>query len=816
MPFVMPAIALWLSVTTAAFAAVPLDLPRPDDAPGDPAKPVKVYILAGQSNMVGMGEISGATPLYPTIYLSADPEIIPGVMPVGSERHSEGYWKGLSGIAKHRIHESAEPAAAAGGIVSLHAGAYDPQADYLTREPVKSERVPLGTVGANIPTLPGPHTAVARAWIDVPATGTYTLHVGYGDSTHAVATLDGQEIYRRDVGAKPVVENIDLESGKRYPLVISYFKEGSAALWMEQVSIPGRGDLVTLVKREGKFPYLLDDKGEWSVRNDVHFHEARVAKDGKTAGLSVLAHGGNIIGPEVGFGSVMGTFHGEQVLLIKAAMGNRSLAWDFRPPSSGTTGQPGAAEWEGLEYRLLVKGVRDTLAKIADVVPGYQGQGYEVAGFAWFQGHKDRDATKQEYEKHLVNLIQDLRKEFGVPKMPVVVATVGFNGYRLAAGPWQGVWKAQMAVGDPTQHPEFTGTVASVDTRDFWRDVIESPRSQDYHYHRNPETYLLVGEALGRAMVRLQGGDAAAIPRSDREARVAAEIEAEAAALVPTAEQLAAHAAAIKPLILDGALARFVNAERNRPQIVAALAGERPAKPAALLADTLDDVVAYYQAAGIANYDWQPYGPEMQLADWDYFSFDPPQSAASADSKAKPLAPVTIPAPPGMADWFATDFDARKAGWKTGPAPFGEGNAAFVFPEWAEHMRANRKPKTPCDHVVLLLRQRFDIPKLASGHRYRIRVAGSAHNNMGEGYSIHANGRLVAATTEGVTAWRRQGRIPRGGHVFTDLRDAFPGGETTLAVSGFPLAPLPSADHFIPAGPALMVWMEAMKLPPLE
>jgi hypothetical protein len=169
-----------------------------------------------------------------------------------------------------------------------------------------------------------------------------------------------------------------------------------------------------------------------------------------------------------------------------------------------------------------------------------------------------------------------------------------------------------------------------------------------------------------------------------------------------------------------------------------------------------------------------------------------------------------------MEGWFAADFDARQAGWKTGPAPFGESNEKFVFPEWAEQMRANRKPATPCDHAVLLLRQRFDIPKLDPGHRYRIRVAGSAHNNMGEGYSIHANGRLVAAASEGVTAWRRQGRIPRGGHVFTDLRDAFPGGPTSIAVSGFPMLPPPSADHFIPAGPALTVWMEQMKLPPID
>ena len=57
---------------------------------------------------------------------------------------------------------------------------------------------------------------------------------------------------------------------------------------------------------------------------------------------------------------------------------------------------------------------------------------------------------------------------------------------------------------------------------------------------RNPETYLLVGESMGRAMVRMLGGKAAEIPKTDREARLAAEIAAEAAKPVPSEAQIAA------------------------------------------------------------------------------------------------------------------------------------------------------------------------------------------------------------------------------------------------------------------------------------
>ncbi|MBL7222000.1 MAG: hypothetical protein ISS69_17970, partial [Phycisphaerae bacterium] len=49
---------------------IPAQLPRPDGKPGDATKPVKVYILSGQSNMVGMGTLSGAQNRYSGVYLT--------------------------------------------------------------------------------------------------------------------------------------------------------------------------------------------------------------------------------------------------------------------------------------------------------------------------------------------------------------------------------------------------------------------------------------------------------------------------------------------------------------------------------------------------------------------------------------------------------------------------------------------------------------------------------------------------------------------------------------------------------------------------
>ena len=60
-----------------------------------------------------------------------------------------------------------------------------------------------------------------------------------------------------------------------------------------------------------------------------------------------------------------------------------------------------------------------------------------------------------------------------------------------------------MAVGDPAQYPGFAGTVASVNTLPYWRTLAESPGNQDFHYNNNAETYTLVGDAMGRAMLTL-------------------------------------------------------------------------------------------------------------------------------------------------------------------------------------------------------------------------------------------------------------------------------------------------------------------------
>jgi hypothetical protein len=744
------AITLCLALQTSA-QTVPAQLPAPDGKPGDATKPVKVYILAGQSNMVGMGTLSGAKNMYSGIFLSSDPAVIEGPLQV----FRVGNYK----VSKLSV------------FLSDGKSTSDP---------------------------------VAAGQFEVSQRGVYRVSCGLADSSFCTMQVDGKEVYRRDAGSAPAKQDVTLAPGRRYAFNITGFKGTPPRFWMEKTDLLGSGDLETVTKREGKFPWLVDAEGNWTVRNDVYFQEARIAKDGKGSPLSATSNG-KTIGPELGFGHVLGSFHNEQVLLIKTAMGNRALGFDFRPPSSGRNAPDN--KFEAIEYKLMVEGVRKTLDNIDKVVPGYKGQGYEFAGFVWFQGHKD-SFTEQlivDYEKNLVNLINDVRKEFKSPKLPAVVATIGFGGHNMQEK-FVRIHKAQLAVGDAKQHPEYAGNVASVDTRDFWREVDESPKSEDYHYNRNAETYLLIGDALGRAMVGLLGGKAEPLPLAPRPKRATPQQTAELSEEVKAAGQQA-----LKPIVMDGIAATYIANPRYSTALMQELAGQRPQRANQFLRGAMYGLINCYHAADVHDYDWRPFGPDFDAAKWDYYSFDPKETLPV--EKGNRYRKVTYPA--GMENWFAADFDPAKAGWKNGHQPFGQldGKLAPISESCTSPIcRCGEKPKTLWEKEVLLMRSTFDVPPLKSGHRYRIVLAGAAHVNSGEGYAIYVNGKLLAESKTGVP--NRQGGQPRGGHIYTDFYDQFKSGKVTIAAKSFLRFNHPRHGVHPPRG-HVSLWMEEQKIPPV-
>ena len=255
----------------------------------------------------------------------------------------------------------------------------------------------------------------------------------------------------------------------------------------------GKGSLEQLAKAPATadhYKHLLGNKGEWAVRDDVWIHYLD-RKGHLTVGYGV---GADTIGPELGFGQVIGDAFEEPVLLIKLAWGGKSLAVDFRPPSSG--GEVGPY------YKEVVQRTKDVLSNLSKHFPELADRRYEIAGFGWHQGWNDRinQAFTNEYEKNMANFIRDIRKDLGVKAMPFVIAETGMGGKEEKQPVALALMKAQAAV---AEQKEFQGNVAFIGTRAFWREKEVSPSRQDYHWNSNAGTYYLIGEAMGHAMKKL-------------------------------------------------------------------------------------------------------------------------------------------------------------------------------------------------------------------------------------------------------------------------------------------------------------------------
>jgi alpha-galactosidase len=218
------------------------------------------------------------------------------------------------------------------------------------------------------------------------------------------------------------------------------------------------------------------------------------------------------IGPEFTFGLTMEEQLGEPILIIKTAWGGRSLHTDFRPPSAGPyawneyeleqmrergedidKARAERLEATGVYYREMIRHVRFVLADIERVVPGYDAkQGFELAGFVWFQGFNDlvsgwtypkssEPGGYDLYAELLGHLIRDVRRDLEAPKLPVVIGVMGIGGLKENEGGEQAHFRqAQIA---PTRLPEFAGNVVAVETAAFWDDELDALQQRWEQFH---------------------------------------------------------------------------------------------------------------------------------------------------------------------------------------------------------------------------------------------------------------------------------------------------------------------------------------------
>ncbi len=288
------------------------------------------------------------------------------------------------------------------------------------------------------------------------------------------------------------------------------------------------------------------------------------------------------IGPEYTFGLYMQKLVDEPILIIKTAWGGKSLHTDFRPPSAGPyefnpfqlskyekQGKDIAAlkaeklNATGRYYHLMIDYVKRI---VGDIKPAYRAydpkQGYELAGFVWFQGWNDLvdgdvypDRNKRggydSYSTLLAQFIRDVRKDLSAPKMPFVVGVLGVGGAQKKENAMVHFREAMAA---PASLPEFKGSVVNVLTENFWdpkleelvtrndkvgkkseelrkdasltkeqratelekfraelftpeeRKALEGASNREYHYLGAAKIVAPIGKALAEAMVRFRKG----------------------------------------------------------------------------------------------------------------------------------------------------------------------------------------------------------------------------------------------------------------------------------------------------------------------
>lgn len=319
--------------------------------------------------------------------------------------------------------------------------------------------------------------------------------------------------------------------------------EGKAKLTLldYQIKAPETKDFFAHLHKDGKY---IERDDVWINFLDRH---------GK---LTVGYGSPKCIGPELEFGNAVGDKFDEQVLLIKAAWGGRSLARDFRPPSSGmpkdeflqkrldqhnsnvkkqnekiretnekekknVKEKPEMTMEEmkapyGKSYREMMTEIQTVLGDLDKRFSDYKGQGYEIAGFVWFQGWNDlidKDYS-DEYAFNMANFIRDVRKDLKLPNLPFVIGQNGQDGLDAKGGILV-VKAAQAAMEDI---PEFKGNVKCVKTDVFWdkkaAELVKTWREHQeewnkvgsdfgYHYLGSAITFCKIGRAMGDAMLEL-------------------------------------------------------------------------------------------------------------------------------------------------------------------------------------------------------------------------------------------------------------------------------------------------------------------------
>jgi Carbohydrate esterase, sialic acid-specific acetylesterase len=285
-----------------------------------------------------------------------------------------------------------------------------------------------------------------------------------------------------------------------------------------KVTVSNRADYAELLRKTVNLP--IAERTSISAYGEVAGKPTENEFDFCTDGrLSIgYAKWATSSGPEYPFGITFERLVDGPVLIIKCAVGGTSLDQNWRPPSLATKEKP-----MGPLLKRSLEHIKKALADPGKYHPDYNPkEGYEIAGFVWFQGWND--AGNKEYGNQLVALIKDLRKELKAPEMKVVCGLLGHVGWKLNT--FDGDVNRGMYFA--AKHPDLKGTVDVVNTvkympielgllgsvkaaygtdSDEYKEaerIIKRATSKDAtHYFGAAKFGYLTGDAMARKMANL-------------------------------------------------------------------------------------------------------------------------------------------------------------------------------------------------------------------------------------------------------------------------------------------------------------------------
>lgn len=263
---------------------------------------------------------------------------------------------------------------------------------------------------------------------------------------------------------------------------------------------------------------MQNEDGSAVVCEDVWISSLGSSEDEKigrlTTGFGAEPRGPKI-GPEFTFGIFMQKHLDEPILIIKTAWGGKSINTDFRPPNAGPyefnqqqLNQFAAQEEDrqqmqeqkdeatGVYYRAMLEHIELVLSDIKRVYPDYdENQGYEIAGFVWFQGWndmvdrgtyptRDQEGGYDAYSTVMAHFIRDVREDLAAPDMPFVIGVLGVGGptseYTQQQMRYKGIHdNFRNAMAAPADLAEFRGNVAAVWTDQMWDMDLKNLRLKD-------------------------------------------------------------------------------------------------------------------------------------------------------------------------------------------------------------------------------------------------------------------------------------------------------------------------------------------------